>query len=92
MRRSILYPLHRNFKLSLKVVQDTRVLLKGGKQPILKCLLHIFHLFNKSEPRYLLNQLYIQDYCIWIQRASEDTLISLGNAMETVIADNDYLL
>ena len=35
---------------------------------VLKCLLEILILFNESEPHYLLNELYVTDYCIWIQK------------------------
>jgi len=35
---------------------------------ILKCLLDIHRIFaNDSDYRYILNDLYITDYCIWIQ-------------------------
>ena len=45
----------------------------------------IFQLFAKSDPRYLLNQLYIQDYCTWIQKSNEETLKSLASGLESVM-------
>jgi len=82
LRRSLCYPMYRNFKLSLKVLEDTVNVFKQGKKRLLKCLLDVFQLFAKSDPRYLLNQLYIQDYCIWIQNCNEETLKSLASSLE----------
>ncbi len=55
-----------------------------GKKHILKCLLEIYVMFNNSEPRYLLNQLYIRDYIIWIQKAVESHIKSLSVAFDKV--------
>ena len=90
LRRSLSYPLYRHFKLSLKVIEDTVNIFKQGKKSLLKSLLDIFQLFAKSDPRYLLNQLYIQDYCIWIQNCSEETLKSLAIGLETVIKSHSF--
>lgn len=65
-------------------MEDAVRILKSGRRSVLKRFLLIHQLFNKSEPRYLLNQLYIQDYCIWIQKCSEETLASLGDSMTSV--------
>lgn len=94
MRRSLCFPLYRNYKLSLKAVEDTAAILKSGRSSILKCLLTVFQLFNKSEPRYLLNQLYIQDYCVWVQNCSNETLGSLAESLRTVreAAERDALM
>ena len=91
LRRSLCYPLHRNFKLSKLVIEDTQKMLRVGKILVLKQLLKIVRLFNKSEPRYLLNQLYVQDYCVWIQKASDETLSSLASALGEVQLKFVYL-
>ncbi|XP_075229566.1 protein SHQ1 homolog [Lycorma delicatula] len=67
MRRSLCYPLFRHWELSMGVLDDTINILKSGNRQVLRCLLGIHKLFNSSEPRYILNQLYITDYCIWLQ-------------------------
>lgn len=41
----------------------------SGKSAVLKCLLDIHRVFQESDPAYILNDLYISDYCVWIQRA-----------------------
>lgn len=84
VRRSLCFPLYRNFKLSQQIVKDVVSILKGGRKSVLHCFLKIYHLFNKSDTRYILNQLYIRDYCVWIQRADEDTIRSLGESLAPV--------
>lgn len=39
-----------------------------GKACVLKCLLDVHKVFRENEPAYILNDLYISDYCVWIQR------------------------
>jgi protein SHQ1 len=51
------------------VLNDVINLLKKGKKAILKILLEIRRTFIDGENRYILNDLYINDYCVWIQYA-----------------------
>lgn len=44
------------------------IFLVPGKTFVLKCLLAVHKIFRYNEPAYILNDLYITDYCIWIQR------------------------
>lgn len=41
----------------------------SGKSAVLKCLLDIHKIFQENDPAYILNDLYISDYCVWIQKA-----------------------
>ncbi|KAJ3411944.1 Hsp90 cochaperone shq1 [Chytridiales sp. JEL 0842] len=66
-RRSLAYPLYRNFDLSKKVLEDVVVLLKLGKRAILKSFLSIRRLLRGDDGCYIFDSLYIEDYCIWIQ-------------------------
>uniref|UniRef100_A0A0V0G9M8 Protein SHQ1 homolog n=1 Tax=Triatoma dimidiata TaxID=72491 RepID=A0A0V0G9M8_TRIDM len=93
IRRSLIFPLHRNWILSATVMEDTLNILKLGRRQILKCLIEIHKLFNASEPRYLLNQLFITDYCIWLQKISEKRIIHLTQYFkEAKICKNDIRL
>lgn len=51
--------------------------LSKGKIMILKIFLKLKKMFNKNEPRYLLNILYIDDFCIFIQNIEEKYLNEL---------------
>ena len=42
--------------------------MSTGRRKLLQCLLSIHSTLNSSEPYYVLNNLYITDYCVWIQK------------------------
>ncbi|NXV98044.1 SHQ1 protein, partial [Calonectris borealis] len=67
-RRVLCYPLHRHFGLVTRAFNDTVMILQLGKAAILKCLLDIHKIFMENDPAYILNDLFIADYCIWIQK------------------------
>ncbi|XP_068110092.1 protein SHQ1 homolog isoform X2 [Hyperolius riggenbachi] len=67
-RRVLCYPLYRSFYLVTRAVRDVISLLRLGKAAVLKCLLDIHSIFQENDPAYILNDLYITDYCIWIQK------------------------
>lgn len=50
-------------------VHKLSLLFGSGRRKLLQCLLSVSQVLNSSEPYYIMNILYITDYCIWIQRA-----------------------
>lgn len=57
---------------------------------ILKIFLLLKSKFEKSEPRYLLNRLYFDDFCIFIQAVNESCLRKLSNELNEIkINKND---
>ncbi|XP_054719835.1 protein SHQ1 homolog [Uloborus diversus] len=87
IRRSLIYPLFRHFELSLTVLEDVRKILLLGRKYIIKCLLGTHQMFCASDPRYILNDLYITDYCVWLQTKSCSTqrLVPLAEALGKVL-------
>ncbi|XP_037656305.1 protein SHQ1 homolog [Choloepus didactylus] len=83
-RRVLCYPLYRHFKLVMKVYRDTIKILQLGKSAVLKCLLDIHKIFQENDPAYILNDLYISDYCVWIQKAKSKKLAALAEALKKV--------
>lgn len=83
-RRVLCYPLYRHFKLVLKAYRDTTEILQLGKSAVLKCLLDVHKIFQESDPSYILNDLYISDYCVWIQKAKSKKLAALAEALKEV--------
>ena len=69
MRRSLCYPLHRNWQLSTRVLLDTTILFKLGKRALLKALLETKRLFEKDEVCFSIARVWLVDYCVWIQSA-----------------------
>ena len=45
------------------------LLLILGRRKLLQCLLQVHKILSTSEPYYILNNLFITDYCVWIQHA-----------------------
>ena len=76
-RRLLIYPLYRNFKLCEKVKNNVIEILSKGKFGLTKCFIIIKKIFEKSEPRYLLNTLYINPLLKWIQFYSEEKIINI---------------
>ncbi|XP_044259703.1 protein SHQ1 homolog [Tribolium madens] len=68
-RRSVIYPLYRNFQLNQTVLTDLRKLLDLGEKHIIKCLIEMYHIFLTGDCcRYILNNLFIKDYIIYIMK------------------------
>ncbi|CAD7684978.1 unnamed protein product [Nyctereutes procyonoides] len=80
-RRVLCYPLYRHFKLVMKAYRDTIKILQLGKSAVLKCLLDVHKIFQENDPAYILNDLYISDYCVWIQKAKSSKLAALAEAL-----------
>ncbi|XP_067855008.1 protein SHQ1 homolog isoform X2 [Heptranchias perlo] len=55
-----------------------------GKSAVLKCLLGIHKIFRENDPAYLFNDLYITDYCIWIQKVKSKKLASLAESLQSI--------
>lgn len=89
-RRVLCYPFYRHFQMALKAIEDVIFILQLGKAAVLKCLLAIHQVFRESDPAYLLNDLYITDYCIWIQKVKSKKLASLAESLRNVkVTKND---
>ncbi len=75
VRRSLCYPLYRRWDLVVKVEEDVKEILKSGVKSVLRCLLDVHRIFaTAGDFRYILNDLYITDYCVWLQSLEESRL------------------
>ncbi|XP_010124048.1 PREDICTED: protein SHQ1 homolog [Chlamydotis macqueenii] len=81
-RRVLCYPLYRHFGLVTRALSDTVMILQIGKAAVLKCLLDIHKIFMESDPAYILNDLFITDYCIWIQKTKSKKLAALSESLQ----------
>jgi hypothetical protein len=76
-RRCLIYPYLRTWKLVKKVFVDVTKILFLGQRCVLKCLLQIYRIFEKTDNYYLLNKLFIDDYCVWLQFLRSNSTLSL---------------
>ncbi|KAJ8715569.1 hypothetical protein PYW07_010051 [Mythimna separata] len=90
-RRALIYPIFRNFQLCVKVKNDLVTLLRKGKKFVVKCMIEIYQMFNASnDARYILNQLYIKDYLVFLQKCRNEELDELYNNIANIeITKND---
>ena len=76
-RRILIYPLYRNIKLCEKIKYLLGKVLDIGRFGILKCLLKIKNIFDRNEPRFLLNVIYIDPLIKWIQDDADDKIFEI---------------
>lgn len=91
-RRALIYPIFRNFELCHKIKSDLVSLLKGGKKFVIKCMIEIHQMFNTSnDARYILNQLYIKDYLVFLQKCRNEEIDELRNNIVNIEVSKDNL-
>ncbi|RKO90537.1 SHQ1 protein-domain-containing protein [Blyttiomyces helicus] len=83
-RRALCYPLYRHFGLVERVIEDVAVVFKLGRRALLRALLEVKELVEKDEACYVLGKLYLEDYCVWVQKASDKTVRSLATELNHV--------
>ncbi|OMJ28546.1 Protein shq1 [Smittium culicis] len=89
-RRSLTYPLFRNWDLSEKVYNDVINILKLGKRYLLKIFLDIKDMFDHHDIYYVYSKVIFDDYCVWIQNSAKDTsLISLSEKLQALSISKD---
>ncbi|KAG2790600.1 hypothetical protein PC129_g8343 [Phytophthora cactorum] len=86
VRRMITFPFLRQYDLAMRSVREASEILKRGKRVVLRALLTLYRIVEKSETQYLLNSLYIQDYCVWIQSVNDERLKSVSAELDTHIS------
>lgn len=92
LRRSLIYPLYRNYDLSLTVLNDVKVILELGKVYVIKLFTEIHSLFNGSQScRYILNDLYIKDYLIYLQKLNENDIQYLLSELKSIQISKEKL-
>ena len=84
MRRSLIYPYLRSYKLSKLIVDDVGCILQSGKHVVLQTLLKVYKIFEKSETKYMINKLFIEDYCVWIQTVRNELLLEYGKKISSL--------
>ena len=83
MRRAVIYPYLRSWKLARKILVDVARVLFLGKHCILKCLLGLRTVMEHTDTHYMLNKVVIDDYCIWLQTVDFTVLAALASEFNT---------
>jgi hypothetical protein len=84
LRRALAYPYLRRWDLGTTCLTDVVSILMCGRRAALRCLLHVRRLLahgdDDSEMHYLLNTLFLDDYCAWLQMLPDDALLASAAA------------
>ncbi|XP_072932894.1 protein SHQ1 homolog [Epargyreus clarus] len=81
-RRVQSFGVHTNFELCNKVKEDVATLLGKGKKPVIKFLIQAYEIINSgADGRYILNQLYVGDYLIYLQKCKEEHFQKLAKSV-----------
>lgn len=83
-RRCLIFPLYRHWGLAYAVLQDVIQILRLGPRYVLRCLLEVHDAFSHHDSRYILNDLYIADYAVWVQSVRPKSLHRLADALKQV--------
>ncbi|TPX37196.1 hypothetical protein SmJEL517_g00812 [Synchytrium microbalum] len=83
-RRSLIFPLHRNFALSVAAHRDVTILLNIGKRAILKVLISLKLMMDHDDRAYMLCRLWVDDYAVWVQSCSDHVLASLASKLGSI--------
>jgi protein SHQ1 len=91
-RRSFCYPLVRHFELTKACIADVAALLWLGPPAVLRALLDVRSAVQRNdEYGYLLNRIWLDDYCVWLQQLRPTHLKALAESVQAVALRKDML-
>ena len=86
IRRCIVYSLYKHLDIGLKVLKQMKEFL--CQNLLVHVLTHLRSLFRKSEPRYLLNTIFLDDFCIYLLTAKlEDQIAKVRDLVHNIKLD-----
>ena len=92
VRRSLAYPLVRHLRLAHVVLADVGRLLRLGRPAVLRCLLEARAAIQSCcEHGYLLNRVWLDDYCVWLQQLHPRWLTKLSEKLDAVEVTQDMV-
>lgn len=83
-RRVMIYPIYRHFKLAERIQQDLQEVLAAGRLIVLKIVLDVKMMFERSEPRYMFNILYIDDLVVYAQSLTNADYLEIRDLVAQV--------
>uniref|UniRef100_A0A7S2MZ90 Shq1 C-terminal domain-containing protein n=1 Tax=Haptolina brevifila TaxID=156173 RepID=A0A7S2MZ90_9EUKA len=92
VRRSLTYPLVRHLGLACALLRDVEQILRLGAPAVLRSLLMVRGLVQRSDEHgYLLNRIWTDDYCVWLQQLPPRWLDRLADKLAAVHVTHDML-
>ena len=69
----------------MKVVQDMCRIIGRRRRTVIRCLLQVHGITERSESHYLFNKLYVDPLIWWMQRCKESEVREFGREMECLL-------
>jgi protein SHQ1 len=92
IRRALIYPYLRNYELALYCWIQVSHILRNGRRCILRSLLQLYNIMDKSECHYLGNRLFVAPYLAWIQRhVMPSQLILICNRLDKILKNGEVI-
>ena len=89
VRRMLCYPYIRRWDLAMLALSDCVMILLKGRRTVLRALLAIRRIFKTEDARYLLNKLFMDDMCVWVQAVdsiqNDQIFHSLGASLSITV-------
>ncbi|GJE86893.1 SHQ1-domain-containing protein [Phanerochaete sordida] len=83
-RRSLAFPLFRSWALAERCRADVAAFLRGGKRMVVRCLLEMKDVLDHHEVYYVYSKIWVDDFCVWVQSASDEALLQLADAVASL--------
>jgi protein SHQ1 len=92
IRRALIYPYLRNYELALYCWKHVSRIWRNGRRCILRSLLQVHNILDKSECHYLGNRLFVDPYLAWIQRHVTPTQLTiLCNRLDKLLQNGEVI-
>ncbi|KAL7480850.1 hypothetical protein ACHAW6_006511 [Cyclotella cf. meneghiniana] len=88
IRRALIYPYLRSYSLALRLVHDVGQIFSRGRRAVIRCLLQLHRIMEKSESHYLFNKLYIDPSIWWVQNCSDGDFNLFGEEILNLLREN----
>ena len=76
VRRCLTYPYLRVWALAQQCLHDAHHLVhKGGRRALLRCVLRARKILRRTETHYLLNTLFLDDWCVFLQQPAAEAVV-----------------
>lgn len=73
----------------MKVLEDVKKIFYLGKRAIIRYLCRMKKICDLSDTKHYLSRLYIDDYCVWIQKVSSKKIHSVYKALKELKITKD---
>lgn len=84
--RALSQPLYRHWQLIISTWGDVLKIFENGKKALLFVMVKLLEIFE-NEVHFCYRQIFIEDYAIWVQYASEKVIESLFSELNKAIHD-----